>query len=663
MTSRLRRFGSTVSVLALLGAGAYAGGHLVLRATADRLIREAVGPDGSVTVGAVRVEPLSGRIAISGVVVSSGEDRRLSIGSVVLHRQGLVSSAFAAENFTVNALSFEAAGAKYTIPRIDVVGGSMTAADVRAIFDTSSTMPISARMARLTAESVAIPEISATATQNGITSTFVYRDVRLFGLASGVVRSLAISGGTFDSQSKEHPTTKGEFGPMAATAIDLPWIAKTYTEKAGPNDTVARVGYATFSIEGIAAGMMSKTGEPLGKFGVGRIVGKDFRLRPSREPWLPIVQELATKSEQDMQALPPQDRSRLINAIADMMEASDVGLVEATDLRFSGPSATDGTGRIGRMSYSGAAVGRPSEMRMEGLEFGDKETQVRIGTVLHTGFSFASTFSGLRETVGQPDFDPADFDIRKLIPELGTFSIRDVDMRVPARKGTPTPTRLGLKAMEISATDPINGIPTALRFGLDRMTMDIPAATSEDGLKDLIALGYKDVDLSMGFDARWREADNDLSIGNVSVQGVNMGGIVLRGTVGNVTRDVFAGDATMAQIALLGATVKQVALTIDNRGLFERVIDREARKQKKTADQLRKELGAAAQMMIPAFLGSTPSARAVAAAVSKFVAKPNRLVVTAKSKNPMGLGAADLLMSGGNPADILAQIDLTAVAE
>ncbi|MGL4445534.1 MAG: hypothetical protein ACRCU1_18055, partial [Alsobacter sp.] len=228
---------------------------------------------------------------------------------------------------------------------------------------------------------------------------------------------------------------------------------------------------------------------------------------------------------------------------------------------------------------------------------------------------------------------------------------------------TPTPTRLGLKAMEISATDPINGIPTALRFGLDRMTMDIPAATSEDGLKDLIALGYKDVDLSMGFDARWREADNDLSIGNVSVQGVNMGGIVLRGTVGNVTRDVFAGDATMAQIALFGATVKQVALTIDNRGLFERVIDREARKQKKTADQLRKELGAAAQMMIPAFLGSTPSARAVAAAVSKFVAKPNRLVVTAKSKNPMGLGAADLLMSGGNPADILAQIDLTAVAE
>jgi hypothetical protein len=167
----------------------------------------------------------------------------------------------------------------------------------------------------------------------------------------------------------------------------------------------------------------------------------------------------------------------------------------------------------------------------------------------------------------------------------------------------------------------------------------------------------------MGFDARWREADNDLSIGNVSVQGVNMGGIVLRGTVGNVTRDVFAGDATMAQIALLGATVKQVALTIDNRGLFERVIDREARKQKKTADQLRKELGAVAQMMIPAFLGSTPSARAVAAAVSKFVAKPNRLVVTAKSKNPMGLGAADLLMSGGNPADILAQIDLTAVAE
>jgi hypothetical protein len=663
MTSRLRRFGATVSVLALLGAGAYAGSHLVLRATADRLIRDAVGQGSGVMVDAVQVEPLSGRIAITGLVVSTTDGRRITVGSIVLQRQGLVSSAFAAENFTVNGLSFEAAGAKYTIPRIDVVGGTMTAADVRAIFDGASATPMSVRMARLSAESIAIPEITATATQNGIASAFVYRDVRLFGLAAGVVRSLAISGGTFESRSTDQAASKGEFGPMAATAIDLPWIARAYTEKAGPNDTVAKVAYATFSVDGLSATTLSKTGDEVGKASVGRIVGKDFRLRPSREPWLPIVQELATKSEEAMQNLPPEDRSRLVNAIADMMEASEVGLVEATDLRFSGPSATDGAGRIGRMSYSGAAVGRPAEMRMEGMEFGDKDTQVRVGTILHTGFSFASTFAGLRETLGQPDFDPADFDMRKLIPELGTFAIRDVDIRTPARKGTPAPTRLGLKTMEISATEPINGIPTALRIALDRLTMDIPPSTSENGLKDLIALGYKDVDVSMGFEARWREADNDLSIGNVSVQGVNMGGIVLRGTVGNVTRDVFAGDATMAQIALFGATVKQVALTIDNRGLFERVIDREARKQKKTHDQLRKELGGAAQMMIPAFLGSTPSARAVAAAVAKFVARPNRLVVTAKAKNPMGIGAADVLMNGGNPGDILAQIDLTAVAE
>ncbi len=193
--------------------------------------------------------------------------------------------------------------------------------------------------------------------------------------------------------------------------------------------------------------------------------------------------------------------------------------------------------------------------------------------------------------------------------------------------------------------------------------MDIPPSTSEDGLKDLIALGYKDVDLSMAWRRAGARRDNDLSISNVSVQGVNMGSVTLRGTMGNVTRDVFSGDATMAQIALFGATVKQVALTIDNRGLFERLLEREARRQKKTPDALRKELGGAAQMMIPALLGGTPQAKSVAAAVSKFIAKPGRLVVTAKAKNPMGLGAADVLMNSGNPADVIAQVEITATAD
>ncbi len=84
------------------------------------------------------------------------------------------------------------------------------------------------------------------------------------------------------------------------------------------------------------------------------------------------------------------------------------------------------------------------------------------------------------------------------------------------------------------------------------------------------------------------------------------------------------GDAATSQLALFGITFKQAQLILENRGLFERVLDREARRQKMSRDQMRKELTRAAQMAIPAMLGTTATSKSVTAAVTKFIAKPGR---------------------------------------
>jgi len=662
MSMRPARLASTVSILAVTVACAYGGLHAMLTATAERMVRDAAGPGRSVAIGDVRVEPLSGRIAIRDIAVTTPAGRA-RIATVVLHGPSLMSRAAAQQAFSVEGITFEAAGASYAIPRLDVTGADMTADDVRAVFDPSSTQPLSARLARLNAEAITIPEMLATATQDDVTSRVTYADVRIFGLKAGVIRSLAAAGVAFSTTSDTAPALKGEVGPMAATTIDLPWIAKAYTEKAEPGDTAMRLGYASYSIDGIAVATTARDGTPLGKASVGRIVGKDFRLRPSREPWLSVFQELVARQGSNAQDLPPETRSRLVLALTDIIESSEIGLFEATDLRASGASDLDGVVRLARMSYAGAAVGRPNEVRLEGFEYAGRDASGRFGTILHTGFSFAPTVKALRETLGRPDVDPADIDARTFLPEFGTFTLRDVVMRVPPSQGDAGPTRVGMQTLEISATEPLGGIPTSLRLALDRLTLDIPPATPDEGLRDLISLGYKDVDLSMGFDARWRESDNAISLGNVSIQGVNMGSSTLRATFGNVTRDVFVGDATASQMALLGITFRQAQLTLENRGLFERVLDREARRQKMSRDQMRRELTRAAQMAIPGLLGSTPTATAVTAAVTKFIAKPNRLVISARSASDMGVGIADILMAGGDPAALLDQVKLTATAE
>jgi NAD(P)-dependent dehydrogenase (short-subunit alcohol dehydrogenase family) len=132
----------------------------------------------------------------------------------------------------------------------------------------------------------------------------------------------------------------------------------------------------------------------------------------------------------------------------------------------------------------------------------------------------------------------------------------------------------------------------------------------------------------------------------------------LRGTLGGITKEVFDPDGTVAMVALMGAAAKSIDLTVENAGLFDRHLQQEAGRQKKTIESLRREYGMAANLAIPLMLGSSPQAKTLGQAIARFVAKPTRLTVTARAKNPTGLGLADVI--GSDPAAILEKLDVTA---
>jgi hypothetical protein len=113
--------------------------------------------------------------------------------------------------------------------------------------------------------------------------------------------------------------------------------------------------------------------------------------------------------------------------------------------------------------------------------------------------------------------------------------------------------------------------------------------------------------------------------------------------------------------ALAGATARSLEIALEDAGLFGRLVGREAERQKRSADDLRREYGVAAAIGVPAMLGSNPGARAVGQAVARFVARPGRLTVTATTKDPAGLGLADFL-SVADPMTLLGRLDVTASA-
>jgi hypothetical protein len=64
---------------------------------------------------------------------------------------------------------------------------------------------------------------------------------------------------------------------------------------------------------------------------------------------------------------------------------------------------------------------------------------------------------------------------------------------------------------------------------------------------------------------------------------------------------------------------------------------------------------------IPATLGDAPAGRTLGAAVSKFIASPKTLHITATAPN--GLGAAELMLFSQDPPAFLKRMDVQASAD
>ena len=623
-----------------------------------------------ITHGSVAADPASGRLVLTGLGWTGRDGTRISIGKVALNTGAIMAStAQAADALRFEALKVTTADGSWTIPRLDVAGAAMDREDVLAAFDASSTVPIAQRLARLTAASLVMPEVIATQTKAGTATAMQYRDLRLNGLDAGVVAQLTATGGTFESRSGSPggEVLRGTFGMVAASRIDMVQIARLYTETARGTEPIKPV-YGSIAVDSVVA-----KGKDGAEVTVARIQARDFGARPGSQTWSEMSAALALQKGQDPSKLEPAERARFVAALTDLLESFEIGQAEVLGMRVVNPDKDKkGSADIARIAFDGAAMGRPASVRVEGFSVDGDEARVRIGSIVHSGWSMKPTLDAMREIYGSADPQqggqgrsatrPGDVDPRRFIPQLGSFAMRDVDIDIP-HKGKDSRTRMTLKAFEIETADQLAGVPTILKLAIDRLAMPIPQDTKESGFKDLLSLGYRSIDLSAALEARWSESSSDVTIGQVTLDGAGMGSAVVRGVIGNVPRAMFTADPAAVQIMMLGLTVKQAALAIEDRGLAEKILAREAAKQNKSPAQLRREIGSIAALGIPAWLGNSPGAKTIANAVARFIATPGRLALGARSREPGGLGLMDFVTASGNPSALLDKVEITATAE
>ena len=389
---------------------------------------------------------------------------------------------------------------------------------------------------------------------------------------------------------------------------------------------------------------------------IGSVSIRDIKGRPTKVPFtalVPLMTDLKDKKEPS-----PEAMMKIGGFAVDFIRSFEFGATEMRDMTVKlPPEAGVKALKIGRLAMNGFAEGRLGEYVFEGFDIDAKDGKAKLGQFALRGLGFKSALDALDAALAQGPSGFETLDPKGMIPTLDQVVLSGMDFDVPDEKQKTPGSRIkfSLGKVEYTGSNFINGLPSTAGLAMEKLFMDL-TASKDPQFNDLKAAGFKSLDLSTRLDIGWIEAAKTLGV-RYSGGLAGMGGLAFKGSLGNVTKDVFSLDEGLTMAAALGAVLMDAEVRLDNAGLFERALEIEAKKEKKSVDQLRKDWISAAAVGIPALLDNSPAAKTIANAVAKFVAQPKNLRIGGKSAQ--GLGVADLALIGA-PADLLKKISVSA---
>ncbi|KIP98064.1 hypothetical protein RU07_23085, partial [Agrobacterium tumefaciens] len=191
---------------------------------------------------------------------------------------------------------------------IDVPTGTLSVAHARienATFEEASRsdepsdggpQSLAKRIERFTATRIFTPEMTVTQSIASTEQKAVYRNVTLSDIADGRIAKYTVDNASYDIEM-ELPNSAGErqekhmvvsTGAIVGQDFNAAYIARLYTEKAGPQDKEAKPVYGPFSVKNISFT------EGDGRFSYDKIRSDGFTARMPAEPLLDTLKTLAT---------------------------------------------------------------------------------------------------------------------------------------------------------------------------------------------------------------------------------------------------------------------------------------------------------------------------------------------------------------------------------
>ena len=661
---RRKALWAAVAIIAVAAAGVV-GGKSFYQAKVNELVARS-----GATAGSVEVDFL-GKIHVRDLTLPLEDGKNIKIAAI----DGRPKLPFLDGALDMNDINIDMPAGKVSMAHARVENAAFEKPAAAADGNANS---LAKRIERFAASRISTPELTLTQSITTSEQKTVYKNVAFSDIAGGRIARYSIDNANFDIQM-DLPNNSGAMekkhvvvstGTIAGQDIDVAYLARLYTDKAGPDDKDAKPLYGPVSVNKVSFS------EGDAHFSYDEIRSDGFTARMPQEPLIDTLKALT--ADKKPEELSPEERQAYFKkalSIIDMIGKSDMQML---GLKVDAPDESEGAaGKRVKATVDRIDMqmdSRKIDFGMNGVSMGNGEDTIKVDEASLKGFDWSSSIEAISELAGLDDTEIETFPFNRLIPQLGTIRVGgiNVDVAAPEKsdeeaneepKGKPERIKFTLKNFEMGLTKPFNGIPTDIKIRQDDLTLPIPADSSEEVFVEARKLGIESLALSYGLSAGWDEPNNNLMIREIFFSGKDIGSVNFSGLASGFTEEFFSFDIGRAQAALFGLAGREVKLTIKDEGLMAKAVKLYALQNDMTEAEVRATLTLVASALLQQVAAEQPKLQNAVEALGRFISTPGTLTVTVKSTGANGLGLLDLVAASDNPMLLLDKVDIQATAE
>ncbi|HEV7308464.1 hypothetical protein [Ensifer sp.] len=412
---------AAVAVIAIAATGVI-GGKFMLEKAVGTFIAERGGKAGSVEADFL------GRIHLRDVTLPFGDGASARIAAI----DGRPKIFSLSGKLDVKGLELDLKAAKLSMPEATIEDPDFfSAGNLPASGDKADLLK---RIEKFAARRVSAPEVSVTQNVANSEQKTVYKDVALEDIAGGRIARYSASGATFafamDVPDGEGATKRekldGTMGAVAGESFDVAYMARIYTEKAGPDDKQPKPLYGPISVKNLAFS------DSKSRFGYDEVRSSGLSVRMPAEPLLETLEKL--QSVTDPEVLPPAERQAFFKRILSLADMLGKGDMELLGLKMEVPEQDSAEGKLVKLAVDKMAFqldARSFDGTMNGVTAGEGTDYFKFAEASIKGFSWAPTMEALTKLAGLKEEEFETFPYTTLMPEFGTIRIAGLDVDMP----------------------------------------------------------------------------------------------------------------------------------------------------------------------------------------------------------------------------------------